>query len=173
MPPPRPPTSPITVNFPSSPPQINLCWWGKSLCVSLHVCRHLKSIPHVLDSDEAKRLRYILLIYFFSLASIFSLASPEVWVQCLICQSLSYFTSSHTQSHLEGEKTCVCVCVWQAALWLTLQSSVTLCDNTLPFSSLSFFCVCLHVFQCHRVFDQSCDSVRREIPFVIQKIQFH
>lgn len=49
-------------------------------------------------------------IHFLSLTSMFSLTSPEVWVQCLICQSLSYFTSSHTQSHLEGEKMCVCVC---------------------------------------------------------------
>lgn len=114
-------------------------------------------------------------IHFLSLTSMFSLTSPEVWVQCLICQSLSYFTSSHTQSHAVtpwgGEN--VCVCVWQAALWLTLQSSVTLCDNTLPFPPLSLFCVCLHVSLCHQVFDQSYGSMRREIPFVIQKIQFH
>lgn len=120
-------------------------------------------------------------IHFLSLTSMFSLTSPEVWVQCLICQSLSYFTSSHTQSHLEGEKMCVCVCVTSCLVTDITVVCHIMWQHTSFFPSLSFLCLssCLSVSPSvwselwqHEEGNSLCDS-ENTIPLITSPLTNH
>lgn len=115
----------------------------------------------------------------------FSLTSPEVWVQCLICQSLSYFTSSHTQSHAVtpwgGENVCVCVCVTSCLVTDITVVCHIMWQHTSFSPSLSFLCLssCLSVSPSvwselwqHEEGNSLCDS-ENTIPLITSPLTNH
>ena len=179
--PPPPSPAPLTVSFPWSPPQFNfIVGGGKPQCVSTCL-QKFKKQPTLYVF-----FLVVLCVSFLCLtrASVFSPTGPRAFISLVDHWGFTSIKSGHMTAcdrptpWEDRRRECVTECVSlsecfyvcdffcarsQVGLWLALHLSVTSCDNTFPFLSLSVsvcLCVCLDVCLdvslCLWVFDQLC-----------------